>query len=302
MGAQFRDAGIDSAALDAKLLILAVTGWSETDLILRADEALMPADIDALDGCASRRLSGEPIDHILGYRDFYGRRFHVTKDVLSPRQETEALVELVLNLSGNLKDPSFLDLGTGSGAIAISLLAERADATGLAVDVSDAALGIAKDNASRHNVGERLRLACGSWFEPVTGQFDIIVSNPPYIKELEGREGVHDQADSFEPHLALYLPDDEYDKWYEVFFSHALNSLKDEGALMIEGHEDCLLHLKEIALKYFAKVVLKTTTGNNKEEIISIIQNIKGEGMTAGATGMKLAYRHARNNFVTFAF
>ena len=232
MGAQFRDAGIDSAALDAKLLILAVTGWSETDLILRADEALMPADIDALDGCASRRLSGEPIDHILGYRDFYGRRFHVTKDVLSPRQETEALVELVLNLSGNLKDPSFLDLGTGSGAIAISLLAERADATGLAVDVSDAALGIAKDNASRHNVGERLRLACGSWFEPVTGQFDIIVSNPPYITDA-AMEVLPLEVSGYDPDIALRGGKDGLAP-YHVIAGQASRYLKPGGWVAFE--------------------------------------------------------------------
>ena len=122
------------------------------------------ADIKSL---AKRRRDGEPVDYILGYREFYGRKFKVTKDVLSPRPETERLVDEALGFIKANPKARILDLGTGSGAIIISILAEAVSVRGTATDMSEAALKIARENALIHNVSDRLDFIQGEWCEPL---------------------------------------------------------------------------------------------------------------------------------------
>ena len=130
---------------------------------------------------AGIRRSGRPLSHVLGYRDFYNARFVVTNAVLDPRPDTELLVSLAL--SAPFK--KLLDLGTGSGCIAISLLAERQDAMGVATDISSDALGVAGQNARALGVEDRLHFEHSDWFEAVGGTYDLIVSNPPYVSETD---------------------------------------------------------------------------------------------------------------------
>ena len=229
---QFREAGLDTADIDARLLIMAVTAFTQTDMILRGKECLSAEAFQRISNYAARRLAGEPIDNILGWREFYGRQFKVNKDVLSPRPETEMLVDMALECLKDKPNPSFLDLGTGSGAIAISILAEMKRANGVAVDISAAALDIAKENAVRHNVQDSLTYLQGSWFEPVSGHYDIILSNPPYITAA-AMEDLDIEVKDFDPVLALHGGDDGL-MVYRTIISQAANYLKPEGVLFFE--------------------------------------------------------------------
>jgi len=133
---QFREAGLDTPDLDARALIMAATGFTHTDMIARGMEPLAAQTVDRISDYAVRRVAGEPVDHIVGYREFYGRHFKVTKDVLSPRPETEMLVDTALELFKDKPAARILDLGTGSGAIIISILAEAVQVSGVAVELS----------------------------------------------------------------------------------------------------------------------------------------------------------------------
>jgi len=157
----FREAGNAFAEDDALEILLSVTGVDRTGLILRGHEAIAPTDSAALTEYMNRRLAGEPVDHILGWREFYGRRFKVTSDVLSPRADTETLIRGALTRLKSVTSPEILDLGTGSGAIGLTLLAERDDAQLTATDLSDEALKIAQKNAD-HLISARRMVGGGT--------------------------------------------------------------------------------------------------------------------------------------------
>ena len=230
--AQFRAAGLETPDLDARLLVMAATGFSHTDMIARGTE-FPPAEVfESIADYAARRLAGEPVDHILGHREFYGRRFKVSQDVLSPRPETEILVDAAIECLRGKSKPHILDLGTGSGAIIISILAEMEEATGEAVDLSIAALNIARENAAAHNVDDRLTLMEGSWFAPISGRYDIIISNPPYITSA-AMEELEIEVKSFDPDLALRGGEDGLTA-YRAIISQASNYLKPAGFLLFE--------------------------------------------------------------------
>jgi release factor glutamine methyltransferase len=177
-----------------------------------------------------RREAHEPVSRILGVREFYGRSFRVTPATLDPRPDTETLIEAALALMP--PRARLLDLGTGTGAIAITLLAERAEASGLATDVSPEALAVARENAARHGVAERLSLAEGSWFTPVAGVFDMILSNPPYIPAHE-IAGLSPDVRNFDPSLALAGGDDGLDP-YRAIAAHAASHLAAGGHVLVE--------------------------------------------------------------------
>jgi release factor glutamine methyltransferase len=174
-------AEIETAALDARLLLQAAAGLEHGDIIADPNRLLGTAERTRFADMVSRRLAHEPVSRILGEREFFGRRFKVTPATLDPRPDTENLVEEALALLAPDKPLRVLDLGTGTGAIIISILAERPRAVGLGTDVSAAALAVAQSNAERHAVLSRLKFVRGNWFEGISGPFDLIVSNPPYI-------------------------------------------------------------------------------------------------------------------------
>jgi len=229
---QFRGARLETPDLDARLLVMAVTGFSPTDMITRGTDLLTPAARELIVQYSQRRLAGEPIDHILGYREFYGRAFYISKDVLSPRPETEMLVEAALDILKDKAEARILDLGTGSGAIIISILAEAPHVEGVAVDMSEAALAIARQNAQTHNVKDCLTLFRGSWFEPVEGLFDIILSNPPYITDIAMDE-LAAEVSEFDPDLALRGGEDGLTAYKDII-AEAQNHLKPNGVLIFE--------------------------------------------------------------------
>jgi release factor glutamine methyltransferase len=151
-----------------------------------------------------RRLGGEPIQYITGEQEFYGLPFHVDRNVLIPRPETEHLVEKVLTLAKSFEKPRIVDVGTGSGAIAVALAHKLPTAKVTAVDVSKSALAIARGNAERNRVGDRIRFLEGDLLGPVAGEhFDLVVSNPPYVAESD-RGSLSVEVRDYEPSVALF--------------------------------------------------------------------------------------------------
>lgn len=194
----------ERARADAETLLLQLIGKNRAWLIAHSD--------DEFGGCASigyarrieRRLAGEPIQYIVGVCEFYGLPFTVTRDVLIPRPETEHSVEKVLELAKKFTAPRIVDVGTGSGAIAVAVTHTLPAARMVAADVSSAALEIASANAERNGVAERIRFVQGDLLVPVAGeQFDIVVSNPPYVAESD-RETLSIEVREYEPDAALF--------------------------------------------------------------------------------------------------
>ncbi|WP_322106932.1 peptide chain release factor N(5)-glutamine methyltransferase [Paraburkholderia sp. J41] len=197
-------------ALEARVLLMHVLGWRRTQLITRGDEALDAAPVAAYRALEARRAAGEPIAQLVGAREFFGLDFEVTPDVLIPRPETELLVETALAALEGVARPRVLDLGTGSGAIAVAIAAARPDARVWAVDRSEAALAVAARNAQKlldaRRPGGAPTFVAGSWYEALASldeapRFDAIVSNPPYI--ASGDPHLQQGDLRFEPRGAL---------------------------------------------------------------------------------------------------
>ena len=168
------------------------------------------------EGLLRRRATGEPIQHITGETEFYGLPFRVTPDVLIPRPETEHLVEHVIALAAQFHSPRIVDVGTGSGAIAIALAHALNEAQLTAIDISDSALAIARENAERNGVASRIRFHEGNLLEPVAGErFDVVVSNPPYVPTSD-RDTLSVEVRSFEPALALFAGEDGLDLYRQL--------------------------------------------------------------------------------------
>lgn len=194
-------------ALEARILLMHVLGWRRTELITRGDETLDAPRVDAYRALEARRVQGEPIAQLVGAREFYGLDFDVTPDVLIPRPDTELLVETALTALEGIAQPRVLDLGTGSGAIAVALASARPDARVWAVDRSAAALDVAARNAAKlldaRRPGGPLAFVAGSWYDTLDPalRFEAIVSNPPYI--ASGDPHLEQGDLRFEPRGAL---------------------------------------------------------------------------------------------------
>lgn len=261
---QFREAGLETADLDARLLIMAATGFSHTEMIARGNEVCALEAQDLIAQYSERRLRGEPVDHILGYREFYGRRFKINKDVLSPRPETEMLIDAALTIIGSKPEARILDLGTGSGAIVTSILAEAHHVQAIAVDMSAAALSVARENAKVHGVDKRVVFLEGSWFGPVQDRFDIILSNPPYITNA-AMEELANEVSEFDPDLALRGGEDGVTA-YRAIISDAPDYLKPEGTLLLEiGYDQAQSVCELLQGPHFASIsIVKDLSGHDR--------------------------------------
>ncbi len=186
--------------LDARLLLQHATGCSHADLLARPETPVGEPAGRQFSEWVARRAGGEPLAYLLGEAEFRGRVFRVSPEVLIPRPETEELIERALEKLCGLSAPRVIDLGTGSGIVAISLALECPSASLLAVDLSMAAVAVARHNADRLGAGVEFRV--GDWFSPVAGEsFDIIVSNPPYV--ADGDPHLKGDGLPFEPRMAL---------------------------------------------------------------------------------------------------
>lgn len=227
-GAQMlREAGIEDPSRDARKLMAACLGIDPGRLTLHLHATIDSASEAAFFGDVMDRGKGKPVSHLLGWREFYGRRFKVDSNVLDPRPDTETLVETAL--SGRFSE--VLDLGTGSGCILLTLLAERPEVAGIGTDISTQALDVAKANAVTLGVGTRCDLLRSNWFDAVSGRFDLIVSNPPYIAADE-MAGLAPEL-SYEPRMALTDEGDGLSA-YRVITAGAGAYLKPGGHLMVE--------------------------------------------------------------------
>jgi len=221
---KLRDAGIADAARDVRLLWDAAMPHRFVDAADLADGVAL-ARFDAL---IARRMTRIPVSHLLGYRDFYAHRFIVTPDVLDPRPDTETLVAQALERPFT----RVLDLGTGSGCILLSLLAARRGATGVGVDYAQAALDVAAQNVTQLGLDAQVTLRQSDWFENVDGEFDLIVSNPPYIAAKEMVD-LQPEVQLFEPRLALTDEADGLECYRKIIARHD-HFLQSGGWLMVE--------------------------------------------------------------------
>jgi release factor glutamine methyltransferase len=195
---RLREVGIDDPARDARKLLAHAMRISPDRVTLHLPEPLAQDHRRAFEEAIALRAKRQPVSQIIGAREFFGRRFHVTKDTLDPRPETEVLVEVALARPFS----RVLDLGTGTGCILLSLLAERANVTGVGADVSSRALLVAAANAVALELQDRADWLCSDWFADVEGRFDLIVSNPPYIAADE-MAALEPEVRDWEPHQAL---------------------------------------------------------------------------------------------------
>lgn len=219
---RLRAAGVADPARDARILLVSALGIERSRLTLVVANDLLPATQAAYEALVTSRADRQPVSQIIGHREFFGRRFKVTTDVLDPRPDTERLIEAAL-------DKPFgraLDLGTGSGCILLTLLAECPDATGLGVDTSSAALAVARANAKTLKLDERAVFAPSDWFAGVEGCFDLIVANPPYISAAE-MNGLEPEVRNWEPRIALTPEGDGLDAYRAI--------TKDVGRFLGKG-------------------------------------------------------------------
>lgn len=203
--AYFKDHAIDSPRATAEILLAHALGRTRLDLYLNYDKPMVNEELAVFKILLKRRVAHEPVAFIVGSKEFYSLDFHVTPDVLIPRPETECLVERVLKIIDALGDRTpikVLDVGTGSGAIIVSLAAERPGHHYFASDISLAALRVARGNAQRQAVNERINFFAGAYLAAVAGPFDLIVSNPPYIRSGD-LDDLQPEIRHFEPRVAL---------------------------------------------------------------------------------------------------
>jgi release factor glutamine methyltransferase len=205
---------------------------------VQSEKTLSEPQVTELNEIQNRLLNYEPWQHVVGFADFYGSKFHVSPDVLIPRPETEELVQLILD---NIKPmQTILDIGTGSGCIPISIKKKYEHLTVFGLDISEAALAIARQNATLNQVEIHWRQADilnpNEWSR-VGGQFDIIVSNPPYVLESD-KSKMHRNVLDFDPELALFVADETPLLFYDAIANFALQYLKPNGQLYFEIHQD----------------------------------------------------------------
>lgn len=233
--AALRDAQRGIEPLDARVLLCHVTGRSAAQLISRDEARLTPVQQTEFESLVNRRKVGEPVAYLTGTREFFGRAFKVTPDVLIPRPETELLVELALERLPASAGAQVLDLGTGSGCIGLTLVSERTHLNLVASDQSLESLQVAVENAGRLNLSG-VRFVQSHWFNALERErFDLIVSNPPYVAELDPHLAQGDVR--FEPRAALAGGPDGL-ACIRVIVSGALNYLAPGGWLLLEHGYD----------------------------------------------------------------
>lgn len=216
---------------DAELLLAHLLGWDQAALLTHPERLLSPAEAENYENLLERRMASEPMQYITGVQEFFGLPFEVTPAVLIPRPETEHLVEAVLERYGREANMRMVDVGTGSGAIAVSLAHAMPGLQMTAVDLSSAALEVARRNAQRHSVIERVTLLQSDLLAAIVdGNFDAVVSNPPYIAEGEVLDR---QVSRYEPHAALYAGPTGLEV-YQRLIPQARNALKPQGWLLME--------------------------------------------------------------------
>jgi len=234
---RFREANIEGAEADARLLLLHVAKIDAAKLIsIDAEQA--PNDLIAsYESLLVRRISGEPVARIVGEKEFWSLRFSLGAETLVPRPETETIVEAALaGIEDKKRSLRILDLGTGTGAILAALLTELPNATGMAADKSEAALRVARENFCNLSLDNRVSYICGDWMSAIKGTFDLIVSNPPYIASKE-LALLSPEVRDHDPRLALEAGADGLDA-YRAIVDQLAGRLARDGKAVLELGQD----------------------------------------------------------------
>lgn len=233
---RFAEAGLDDPSTDARVLVSGVLNLGPTSLLLQGEDPVSAEMADHVEAAIVRRLAREPVYRILGHRDFYGLDLALSVGTLEPRPDTEILVDVMLphlrSLVDRGRNPRLVDLGTGTGAIALALLQECPEAEAIGVDISEDALRTAEENAARNGLGSRFATRPGPWFAQTPERFDIIVSNPPYIRSDVVAELAPEVA-KFDPMAALDGGADGLDA-YRAIAKGARLHLQEDGIIGLE--------------------------------------------------------------------
>jgi release factor glutamine methyltransferase len=244
----FRAAGIDEPQTDARILAAHALGLSRAQLISQGDRELETREIEAISTRTARRLAREPVSRIIGRREFWGLTLTINSSVLDPRPETETLVEVALDwiATRHLRNESLrvLDIGTGSGALLLALLSELPQATGVATDISVAALTLARSNARRLGLGDRGSFIACNFSDALRGSFDLVVSNPPYISSAD-IAGLEPEVRNHDPVTALDGGPDALNA-YRAIAADALRLLVPRGRLILELGQDQAVNVSAI--------------------------------------------------------
>ncbi len=231
--ARLEAAGVDGPVIDARLLVEAASGASRVDIIADPQRRLTDEQARALEALVARREKREPVSHILGVRGFWKIMLKVTPDVLTPRPDTESLLDVLLPKIPADHAVSVLDLGVGSGAILLAILSERPAARGLGVDVSAEAVAVARENAANLGLSSRVALLRGDWTAGLASDsFDVVVANPPYVPTGEIADLAPEVRDH-EPWLALDGGPDGLDA-FRVLAPQAMRVLRSGGVFAVE--------------------------------------------------------------------
>lgn len=221
-------ADVEDPARDARRLLAHAMGIAPDRLTLHLSDPLTEAQESAFEAALAARRARQPVSQITGRREFWGRSFRVTRDTLDPRPETECLIAAALEAPF----ARVLDLGTGTGCLLLTCLAERPAATGLGSDLSEAALAVARENAQALGLNERAEFRRADWWEGIEGRFDLILSNPPYIAEAE-MAGLAPEVRDWEPRGALTPGGDGLDA-YRAIAAGARRHLAPGGRIIVE--------------------------------------------------------------------
>ena len=252
--------GIESAARDARVLTAYALEVPISDLSLKINDKVSSNIISKLEKLILRRINREPISKILGRREFWGRTFSINKNVLDPRGDTETLIDYVIEKPVK----TVLELGTGSGVIAVTLACAWKEVQVTAVDISEDALLLAQINAEKFNVENKIQFLKSDWFENVEGIFDMIISNPPYIGWVE-QDKISAEVKKYDPEIALFAGYDGFDAYKKIIPSLS-KFLNKDGLVVLEIGASQSSQVKDImnSFGFFDVEILKDLSGKKR--------------------------------------
>jgi release factor glutamine methyltransferase len=251
---KLEESSVDDARREARLIAQFAFDIGLEKILGQPEWTPTAEALETFTNALARRSGREPLSQIVGMKEFWGLDFRVTCDTLTPRPDTETLVEAVLEAFPDTKAPlRILDLGLGTGCLLLSLLSEYSNGTGTGVDISPSALKVAQENADRLTLKDRVDLRLGNWFEPVRGEFDIIVSNPPYITPAE-MAILQPEVSKYEPELALIGGEDGL-ACYRLIIGKAQAHLCPGGVVFLEVGAGQAAQVIEIGKKTGFKVL-----------------------------------------------
>lgn len=273
---RLKAAGVDSPAIDARLLLEAAAGVTRLEVVTDPHRPIPAEAAETLAGYVDRRTRREPVSRILGRKGFWKLILAVTPDVLTPRPDTETVVDIALRRFPEAMRFSVLDIGTGSGAILLAILAERPAAKGLGTDISDEALAVAKDNAASLDLNGRATFLRTSWADGLGDEsFDLVVSNPPYIRSAE-IETLDPEVRDHEPRLALDGGPDGLEA-YRVLAPEVLRLLKPGGLFAVETGWDQGPQVKALFDAAGAEQVEIVKDLSDRERVVTGFKNPLGK-------------------------